>query len=203
MIPERLGDDLAAVFHTMKEPLLVPQRPAMLIALIVGACSPSADRRQQLVNCEAIAKSGEDVRSCLILKYDWNADSAVPAGARFQWRMDSLRREHEAQAAAVVAAAAARAESLRIAKEVAGARRAAPWVSCILRQWRAGKLGANVPSFPPRPLYEPCWSVEPSHEDYSAYAALHHLDGDTAELLGGAIGHREEDRALERRLPPQ
>jgi hypothetical protein len=128
------------------------------------------------------------------LKYDWNADSALPAGRQYQWTLDSLRTEHERQAALVQAAQAAQAESLRAQEEIAGARRAAPWVACILTRWKSGALGSNSPELPPTQLYTPCARLLPASADFDAYQARHHVRGDTAQLLLSSFNWSGLDR---------
>lgn len=165
-------------------------RLLVLIAWIVtiAGCSASRgpDRAQEQRNCESISQSGQQVTQCLVLKYDWNADSAVPAGRRFQWTLDSLRAEHERQAAAVLAdqqaraesvlrAQEAKAESLRMQQENAALARAGRWAVCILKRDRPGLTGPE--------LYEPCKSLLPSRSDYLLYKMRHDLPHDAVNAL--------------------
>lgn len=77
-------------------------RPHVLVSLLVAvACGPRVDRQSELATCQLISKSGQDLATCLIMKYDWKADSAGPAKTAFQWQLDSIRREHDEQAQAV------------------------------------------------------------------------------------------------------
>jgi len=66
------------------------------------ACS-QPDRRAELAACQLISTSGAELARCLVMKYNWGADSAGPAKIAWQWELDSIRLEHEAQAQAVVA----------------------------------------------------------------------------------------------------
>jgi hypothetical protein len=94
-----------------------------LAAILVLGCYTGADRGQQLANCESISKDGDQLRSCLVLKYDWNAESAVPASRRFQSYLDSLTLVHLREVAAIEAAAeSAHTDSVRAAVRVAEAR---------------------------------------------------------------------------------
>jgi hypothetical protein len=110
------------------------QRATLLAGLLacmglsaLGACRRHNPLpRQQLTNCQAISRSGQELRRCLILKYDWNSDSAVSADYAFQRGLDSLTAEHRRQVEALQAAAeSAYVDSLRGVAAAAIARRAA------------------------------------------------------------------------------
>jgi len=173
-----------------------------LVAAAILGCGKDAgggqtvlsDRAREQQNCESISQTGREASQCLVLKYNWNADSATPAGARFQWMVDSLRLEHERQARIILAAQEARAESLRVREQIAGARRAAPWVSCILDRWKTGHLGGNSIEVLPLQLYGPCKELLPSTADYYAYQASHRLTGDTDTVVGHAFVSSDFDR---------
>jgi hypothetical protein len=130
--------------------------------LCLSACGQetrtvTADRPTQLTNCRAISTDGSALTSCLILKYDWNADSATPAGQRFQRTIDSLLAIQEAKA-----------ESLRLEQAAqynrANDRRVGPWVACVAR--------IETPS---RIDYTLCKSLTPSTGDFLNYTTRHRL----------------------------
>lgn len=134
-----------------------------------GTRTVTPDRPTQLTNCSAISNKGSALTSCLILKYDWNADSATPAGQRFQRTVDSLLAIQEAKA-----------ESLRVAQaaqnDQANDRRVGPWVGCIAR--------IEVPS---RTDYTPCKSLTPSAGDYADYTTRHRLSTALRNALDFAL----------------
>jgi len=82
------------------------------LMLLIASCGSRHDHQRELANCQLISKSGDELARCLIMKYNWGADSAGPAKTRFQWTLDSIRIEHEKQAAAVVAREQARLDSI-------------------------------------------------------------------------------------------
>jgi len=100
------------------------------VALFLAACGQSVDRRAELDACQLISKSGDELARCLIMKYSWRADSAGPAKTRFQWTLDSIRLEHEKQAAAVLAQQKERHWQAML-------QEATPWARCILAQSQA------------------------------------------------------------------
>jgi len=75
----------------------------LILLLLTLACGSRSDRDRELAACRLISQSGDELARCLIMKYSWGADSAGPAKARWQWTLDSIRAEHDAQAAAVLA----------------------------------------------------------------------------------------------------
>ncbi len=75
----------------------------LILLLLTMACGTRPDRDRELAACRLITQSGDELARCLIMKYNWGADSAGPAKAAWQWTLDSIRAEHEAQAAAVLA----------------------------------------------------------------------------------------------------
>lgn len=89
-----------------------------VIVLVLAACASPAvvDRRAERDSCELISASGDDLARCLVMKYDWPAESAGPAKFAWQWHLDSLRRDHEAQAATVLAEQQRRQDSLAAAQ---------------------------------------------------------------------------------------
>ncbi len=89
-----------------------------LLALLAACTSqPRVDRPAELASCQLISKSGDELARCLVLKYSWRAENAGPAKAQWQWQLDSIRRDHEVQAALVLAAQQLAADSLRRARE--------------------------------------------------------------------------------------
>lgn len=72
-----------------------------LLVLLVG-CDTRPDRSAELAACRLISTSGDDLARCLVMKYDWRAESAGPAKIAWQWQLDSIRLEHETQARVVL-----------------------------------------------------------------------------------------------------
>jgi len=95
--------------------------------LLLAACGSRPDRRGELAACQLISKSGDELARCLIMKYSWGADSAAPAKATFQWTLDSIRAEHEKQAAIILAQQQARMDSIEAIQRRAEARKAAAY----------------------------------------------------------------------------
>jgi len=93
-------------------------RRGLAIVAIVAACTsvPVIDRRAERAACELISPSGNELATCLVMKYDWPAESVGPAKFAWQWHLDSLRRDHEAQANAVLAEQRRRADSIEVAQ---------------------------------------------------------------------------------------
>ena len=89
----------------------------VVLLLLVSACGERPDRQRELAACQLISKSGDELARCLIMKYSWGADSAGPAKTRFQWILDSIRAEHEKQAAAVLTQEQVRLDSIAAVQE--------------------------------------------------------------------------------------
>jgi len=81
-----------------------PTIVAIAAAATIQCFSPGPDRAAQLSSCQLISGDGDALARCLVMKYDWPADTAGPAKLAWQWHLDSIRADHEAQAAAVLAA---------------------------------------------------------------------------------------------------
>ena len=74
----------------------------LILLLLTLACGSRPDRARELAACRLISESGDELARCLIMKYNWSADSAGPAKTTWQWTLDSIHAEHQAQAAAVL-----------------------------------------------------------------------------------------------------
>ncbi len=87
--------------------------------LLFTACTSAkvSDRPSELAACQLISKSGDDLARCLVLKYSWRAESAGPAKYVFQRQLDSIEREHEVQAALVLAQEQRREDSIRAVQD--------------------------------------------------------------------------------------
>ncbi len=104
------------------------------LALLLVGCGSAAtahDRGAELAACELISSSGDELARCLVMKYDWPADTAGPAKYAWQGHLDSLQRDHEAQAAAVLARVAQEEARAAAAQHAARMRQAAAWVACV------------------------------------------------------------------------
>lgn len=78
-------------------------RRAGVAAVLVVACAGElrSDRAAELAACQLISQSGDKLAECLVMKYSWRAESAGPAKTAWQWQLDSIRRDHDTQAARV------------------------------------------------------------------------------------------------------
>jgi hypothetical protein len=65
--------------------------------LLVAACSIHVDRDQALENCRVVGSDAKSITSCLIMKYDWNADEALSGAQRALHITDSLATIAEAR----------------------------------------------------------------------------------------------------------
>ncbi len=57
------------------------------LALLLVGCGSAAtahDRGAELAACELISSSGDELARCLVMKYDWPADTAGPA--KYAWQ---------------------------------------------------------------------------------------------------------------------
>jgi len=87
---------------------------AILLLSIACGSTPAPDRTKELAACQLISKSGDELARCLIMKYSWGADNAAPAKSAWQWQLDSIRLDHERQAAVVFAEEQRRRDSTMV-----------------------------------------------------------------------------------------
>lgn len=143
-------------------------RATICIAILIGCSSNTrTDRSAELAACQLISESGGALAKCLVMKYSWGADSTRTAMYAWQGHLDSLRRDHEAQVAALIAqqdSARDRAERARLEQL---AQRAAPWASCMRNEQR--REGTNW-------SYKACAQPLPRRAELNAYIAVHRLD---------------------------
>jgi hypothetical protein len=150
-------------------------RYAFCVLLVIACGSPEAQHGRELAACQLISKSGDDLAACLIMKYNWGADSAGPAKTAWQRQLDSIRLEHEAQAVAVLTQQEAVVARQRAERLLPLSRKAAPWARCMMQQPRdeSGSI-----------FMEKCDSIyRPSFDELDAYIQMHHPRGDTSEIL--------------------
>lgn len=72
-----------------------------LSLLLLAACG-RPNHAAELAACQLISRSGDELARCLIMKYSWGAESTAAAKAAWQWQLDSIRAEHDAQALAIL-----------------------------------------------------------------------------------------------------
>ena len=109
------------------------------LGLALIACHGAPDRQAELAGCQLISKSGDELARCLVMKYSWRAESAGPAKTAWQWQLDSIRLEHEAQAQAVLAEQVSR-QRARVAAQNRLFR------SCVLQFLRSPNVIDSVPA---------------------------------------------------------
>ena len=116
-------------------------RVALWLGLALVGCrsGPAPNRKAELAACQLISKSGDDLARCLVLKYSWRAESAGPARTAWQWQLDSIRLEHEAQAQAVLDEQASRRRALIVAHNRS-------FRSCVLQWLRSRNVVDSVPA---------------------------------------------------------
>ena len=148
----------------------------MVVAL--AACSTSrgtADRPRELAQCEVSARSGEDVTKCLAISKNWSADSAWVAGQNYAARLDSITRQTDSLVQAKVDSIHAAADSVRRAAAI---RRAEPWMTCALRQFRLQPGGPETPSA----MWNAC-KDGPSLADFQVYVRARHVSDSLAREI--------------------
>lgn len=169
-----------------------------IVLLIACTSAPTRDRRAERAACELISASGGELARCLVMKYDWPAESAGEAKYSWQRHLDSLRQAHEDEVASLIAQQdAARAivnakqDSVRRAATRVRldrmARRAAPWAECMLEEQRTE--GTNW-------SYKACAQPLPTEAEVKAYIAVHRLgesEGSEGFDLLRAHFYRAED----------
>lgn len=130
---------------------------ALVILLLLARCTarPAIDRPAELAACHLISKSGDELARCLVMKYSWRAESAGPAKTTWQWHLDSIRRDHEAQVAAVLAQQAEQRRRTANAQMAAQRRKVTRWVDCILDvSQRPGSSWSPLPCQAWRPTWD-------------------------------------------------
>lgn len=65
-------------------------------AFLLTLASCHGASQQQLTNCRIIAKTGDALTGCLVLKYDWKGQVAAQEGNRWQAHQDSIAAQLEA-----------------------------------------------------------------------------------------------------------
>jgi len=111
-------------------------RHGLSVTLLLLIACQSSDRNAELAACQLISKSGDELAHCLVMKYSWRAESAGPAKTAWQWHLDSIRQEHDAQASAVLAQELA-ARRWRVTSQTKSFR------SCVYRYVLAYNSGAS------------------------------------------------------------
>jgi hypothetical protein len=154
--------------------LLACRGPRQVVATDRTGGTDSVQRSRELAQCMVGNRSGDEVAKCLAVSRNWDAADALREGQRFQARVDSITVERLTELDSI---------------EAASAKRAAPWIRCILTRRETTSGGVE--------LYGPCRQQLPSTADYHAYVRRN--QGDLAmrgqlEILEWAFGISELDR---------